>query len=151
MATICAPLYRPLRKGSVFRWGSPQQAAFKKAKEVLSSASVLVHYDQEKALCVSCDASPYRVGAVLAHHTEDGSEQPIAFASRRLASAIENYSQLNKEALAVVFAVKKFHQYLYGRNFSIFTDHKPLVSLLSEWRLIPMMVSSRILWWSLTL
>ena len=120
MATICDPLYRLLRKGLVFRWGSPQQAASKKAKEVLSSASVLVHYDPEKELCVSCHASPYGVGAVLAQRTEDPSEQPIVFASRRLMSAEENYSQLDKEALAVVFAVKKFHQYLYGRNFSIF-------------------------------
>lgn len=65
---------------------------------------------------------------------EDGSEKPTGFASRTLTAAEKGYSQLDKEGLAIVFAVKHFHQYLYGRVFKIYTDHKPLMSLFSEMR-----------------
>ena len=60
---------------------------------------------------------------------EDGAERPISYASRSLTDAEKRYSQLDKEALAVIFGVNKFHQYLYGRPFTIYTDHKPLAKI----------------------
>jgi len=74
----------------------------------------------------------------------DGSDKPIAFASRSLAATERKYSQLNKEALAIIFGVKKFHHYLYGRQFTICSDHKPLKHLFDYSRPIPAMASARI-------
>ena len=82
---------------------------------------------------------------------EDGSEHPISFASRTLTKAERNYSNLEREALAVIYIVKKFHQYLYGRQFSLETDHKPLESLFNEKKATPAMAAARIQRWALTL
>ena len=87
MSTTLAPLYSLLQKQTRWSWGCDQQSAFIKAKDLLASSRLLVHYDPEKKLLWSCDASPYGVGAVLSHQLEDGSEQPIAFASRSLPPA----------------------------------------------------------------
>ena len=97
-----APLYKLLQKAVKWAWGPAQQEAFKEAKEALISAKVLVHYDPTKALMLSCDASPYGVGAVLSHKFEDGTEHPVAFASRSLSPAEKRYAQLDKEGLAIV-------------------------------------------------
>ena len=75
---------------------------------------------------------------------EDGSERPVAYASRTLSSAEKNYSQLGKEGLAIVFGVTKFHTYLYGRQYIIESDHQPLSYLLKESKQIPSLASSRI-------
>ena len=120
-------------------------------KKQLVKSPLLQHYDPAKPLSLSTDASPYEVGAVLLHVDEDGSEKPVAYASRTLTDAEKRYSQLDKEALAIVFGVKKFHHYLYGRKFSIVSDHKPLQYLLNESRAVPFMASARLQRWALLL
>ena len=79
---------------------------------------------------------------------EDGQERPVAYASRTLTSAEKNYSQLEKEGLAIIFGVKKFHNYLFGRKFSIESDHQPLPYLFNE---TSQTASSRIQRWAFTL
>ena len=131
-SSALAPLNQLLQKSRKWSWGSAQSKAFQAAKEALTSATVLTHYNPDLDLILDCDASPYGVGAVLSHRLEDGSTRPIAFASRSLNLAERKYSHLDKEGLAIVYGVKKFHQYLFGRKFVINSDHKPLRHIFDE-------------------
>ena len=150
LASSLSPLYKLLQHHHKWTWGPEQVTAFESAKQQLASPPLLVHYDPEKPLVLSCDASPYGIGAVLSHILEGG-EQPIAFASRTLAPAERNYSQVDKEALSIIFGVKRFHEYLVGHTFTIVSDHKPLQYLFNERKAIPQMASARVQRWALTL
>ena len=150
-STVLAPLYKLLKKAEPWKWGKDQEAAFQEIKNALKSSKLLVHFDASKPLVLSCDASSYGVGAVLSHRMSDGTERPIAFSSRTLTPAERKYSQLDKEALAIVFGVKRFHQYLYGRQFVIISDHKPLMHIFNTSKAIPNMASARIQRWAITL
>ena len=77
-------------------------------------------------------------------------EQPIAYASRSLSAAERQYSQLDKEVLAIVFGVTRFHQFVYGRNFTLYSDHKPLIHIFSEAKSVPIMESVQLQRWVLT-
>ena len=132
-------------------WSTDCQKAFEQAKNQLASAPVLAHYDVTQKLKLAADVSVYGLGDVISHVYEDGSEKPIAYASRILSSAETNYAQIDKEALALVFAVKKFHTYLYGRKFVLVTDHKPLVTLLGPKKGIPPLAAARLQRWAIIL
>ena len=118
---------------------------------MLKSTELLVHFHSTKEVILSCDASPYGLGAVLAHLMADGSERPIAYASRTLQQAERNYSQVEKEGLTKIFGVRKFHQYPYRLHFTVYTDHIPLLGLLGENKSIPTMAAERIKRWALML
>ena len=77
LSSQLAPLYRLLGKNTKWCWGKEQRHAFQTAKSQLTSSCLLVHFDPQKEVILSCDTSPYGVGAVLSHHTDDG-EKPIA-------------------------------------------------------------------------
>ena len=106
--------------------GTGQTNVFLKIKEALTSTDVLSHFDPKLPLGVACDASSVGVGAVLFHKYSDGSERPIAYASKSLTSAEKNCSQIEHKALSIIFSVRKFHQFLYGRQFLLLTNHKLL-------------------------
>ncbi|XP_049519647.1 uncharacterized protein K02A2.6-like [Dermacentor silvarum] len=114
LATVAQPFFRLLRKNAPWCWDECCQEAFTKIKNLLASPPTLAHYDPCKPLQLSCDASHYGLGAVLSHVLDDVSKKPIAFASRTLTDAEKKYSELEKEALAIIFGVKKFHFYVYG-------------------------------------
>ena len=114
-----------VNKDIKWNWEDLQQKAFAQSKDMLTSSALLVHYDPSKSLLLSCDASQYGVGALLSQVC-NGDEKPVAYSSRTLTNAERNYSQLEKEGLALIFGVKKFHNYLFGRTFTICTDHKLL-------------------------
>ena len=137
LATLLQPLNVLLREGSEWVWTEACSAAFGEAKQLLAAAPVLAHYDPSLPMKLAGDASAYGVGAVISHTYPDGSERPIAYASRTLSSAEHNYAQVEKEALSLIFGVHKFHQYLYGRQFVLVTDHKPLTSILGPKKGVP--------------
>nr|XP_024658736.1 uncharacterized protein K02A2.6-like [Maylandia zebra] len=151
LATVLKPLNELLSKEKKWQWTSACESAFQKAKERLASPKILTHYNPELPLRLACDASPYGVGAVLSHVMPDGQERPIAYASRTLSEAERNYAQIEREALAIVFGVRKFHQYLHGNKFTLLTDHRPLTSILSPVKGTPSMAAARMQRWALIL
>lgn len=131
LATLSEPLRRLTKKDVVFQWGSEQAAAFQKLKNELARAEVLRYYDKDAETRVITDASPVGLGAVLAQK-QQGEFMVIMYASRSLTDAERRYSQTEREALAIVWACERFHTYLYGINFHLVTDHKPLECLYSK-------------------
>jgi len=105
-------------------WSDSQEKSFIEIKKRISENARLAIYDPEKELTIENDASEFGLGAVL---LQDG--KPIAYASRTLSDCERNYAQIEKEMLAIVFGLKKFHHYAYGRRVKIVTDHKPLTSI----------------------
>lgn len=144
MSTVASPLYTLLRNNVKFVWGDDQQKGFEEIKKILLSNKVLIHYNTDFELILACDASPVGVGAVLSHRLPDGKDKPIAFTSRTLTKSEQGYSQIDKEALALVYGVKYFHQFLFGRKFILRTDHKPLISIFGEGKGIPTMAAHRL-------
>ena len=114
-------------------------------------ARVLVHHDVNLPIKLQCDTSPYAVRAVLSHVMDSGEDRPIAFASRTLTSSERNYAQIQREALALLFGVKQFHQYIFGRKFTLVTDHKPLLTILGPKTAVPSLAATRLQRWALTL
>ena len=114
------------------------------------NSDALVCYDPSLPLVVISDSSPYGDGSVLCHKIDE-LERPNCFASRTLSKAERNYSQLEKGALALVFAVKKFHDFLWGRKFTLAIDHKPLLGLFSPDRAMSTTATGRIQRWVLVL
>lgn len=150
-ATLLEPLYRLLESKTPWKWSECEQTAFEKAKLLLASDLTLVGYDINRELLLICDSSEYGVGAIIAHVMDDGSERPIMMASRTLQTHERRYGQIDKEALAIMFGLLKFHEFLSGRQFCIVTDHKPLVGLFNPAKPIPDQISPRMLRWSLKL
>ena len=150
-AQTLQPLYELLRKDRKWEWGREQQKAFEECKQLLISNSVLVHFDQALPLVLTCDASSRGIGAVISHRFPNGTEKPIGYASRTLQPAEVKYSQIEREALGIIFGVTVFRDFLYGTLFELVTDHKPLITLFGENKGMPEMTSSRLKRWALKL
>lgn len=148
LSTLIVPMTGLLQKDAKWEWSASCQTAFDGAKKQLLSNRVLVHYNPELPLILTCDASPVGIGAVISHQLPDGSEKPVAFASRMLTKADKNYPQIQKEALGLVFGVMKFHEYLFGRKFTLITDHKPLLKILGPKTGVPPLATARTQRWS---
>ena len=118
---------------------------------MLSEAPILAHFDPKLPLCLAGDASAYGIGAVISHKYPNGEERPIVYASRTLSSSERNYAQLEREALSLVYGVIKFHQFLYGRPFMLYKDHKPLTVIFNPRKGIPPLSAARLQRWSVIL
>ena len=152
LSTMLHPLYKLLHDDTPWKWTKTFQQAFNKAKPSVSQAPVLVHYNVSKPIKLCYDASPYGVGACICMmHVINGKEQPVTYASRTLTPAEKNYAQLEREAVVIVFGVKKFNQYLYGRQFILVTDHQPLCKLFGHEEGVWPLAAARMQRWSLIL
>lgn len=130
LATVAEPLSKLNRKGVHFCWGKEQIDAFETLKKQLTSDTVLGYYNVKDPTRIIADASPVGLGAVLIQFKDQG-PRIIAYASRSLTKVERKYSQPEKEALALVWAVERFHFYVFGREFELVTDHKSLEGIFS--------------------
>ncbi|GFV71180.1 transposon Tf2-8 polyprotein [Trichonephila clavipes] len=151
LSTRVALFNNLLQKGTKFLWTAECEKAFKALKQEIASDRILCHYDPKLPLVLQTDASPVGIGAVLSHIMLDGTEKPAMFASRSLTKTERNYSQIDKEALSIVWGVKRFYQYLFGRHFDLVTDHKPLVSIFAPNRSLPCLSATRMVHYALFL
>ena len=151
LATLTHPLNQLLKKNCKWQWSKACAETFEGIKKLLLTPAVLVHYNSTLPIQLATDASAYGVGAVISHIFPDGSEHPVAFSSRTLSRAERNYSQIEKEALSIVYGIKKFHQYLYGREFVLITDHQPLTSIFGPRKSIPTLAAARLQRWAIIL
>lgn len=106
------PLHQLLDQQTPWAWGKKEAGVFRAVKQLLTSNAVLAQYSESLPLLLACDTSPYGVGAVLSHQLSNGTEIPIAFFSRILAPTKRNCGQIEKETLAIVAGVKRFHNHL---------------------------------------
>lgn len=130
LATLTYPLRQLTKQGHYFVWGCAQQAAFARLKNHMICPTTLGYYDVDDRTQLVADASPVGLGAVLMQINGQG-PRIIAYASKSLSDVEKRYAQIEKEALALVWAVERFHFYLYGRSFELITDHKPLEAIFS--------------------
>ena len=149
--SFLAPMDNLLKKDIKFNWSKECHTAFLKAKSILNSNLALTHFNPIQDIFVAGDASNYGIGGVLMHRYPDGTEKAVVHVSRSLNKAEQNYSQIEKEALALVFCVKKFHRYIHGRSFTLYTDHQPLLAIFGAKKGIPVYTANRLQRWLLQL
>lgn len=128
-ASIAEPMNRLTKKDVPFEWKEEQQKSFDTIKAKLTAEPVLCHFDNTLPIELRTDASDYGLGAVLLHERANGQRNVIAYASRLLKAAELNYPVMEKECLAIVWAVDKFRMYLFGVQFTVVTDHQALLCL----------------------
>lgn len=142
-AKITKPLTAQLRKGETIEHTPLFTKTFETCKSLLTQSNILQYPDFEKPFVLTTDASNFALGAVLSQGPI-GADRPVAYASRTLTKTEENYSAIEKELLAIVWATRYFRPYLFGRKFTLYTDHQPLTyalnlktpnSKLVKWRL----------------
>ena len=126
-SSITAPLRNLLKSDVAWHWEYEQKEAMRKVKEILSSDTTLKLFEVDKPITIQADASSTGLEACLMQN-----DQPVAYASRSLTDCETKYAQLEKELLAIVFAVEKFHQYIYGSEVTVQSDHKPLENIFKK-------------------
>ncbi|XP_053698782.1 uncharacterized protein K02A2.6-like [Sabethes cyaneus] len=131
LSTVTAPLRAMTTKGTKFRWSKEAKRAFTEVKRALTDPQHLAFYNPQYKTTLVTDASENGLGAVLLQ-TFKSVTRPVCYASKSLSKTEKKYSTLDKEALAIVWATEHFDMYLRGLEFTILTDHKPLVHIFGD-------------------
>ena len=131
ISELSQPLRELLGNKQSWLWGPAQDDAFRTVKAELAKPTTLALYDQNAPTKIAADASAYGLGAVILQKHEDN-WKPIAYASKSMTETERRYSQIEKEALALVWACEKFSDYVLGKKIQLETDHKPLVPLFGK-------------------
>ncbi|KAK6763651.1 hypothetical protein RB195_024101 [Necator americanus] len=150
LQNLRAPLDALTKKDVVYTWTLECQSSFDKIKAILSSDLLLTHFDPSLPIIVA-HASNYGMGATLSHRFANGCEKVIYHVSRCLTQPQKNYSQIEKEALALIFAVQKFLRFIHGRHFTLRTDHKPPSAIFGSKKGVPVYSANRLQRWGTTL
>jgi transposase InsO family protein len=127
LSEVDKPLRDLLKNDVMFTWSKECKASFQKLKELCSTSCQLTLFDPMKTCVIQCDASSFALGAVLMQD-----DKVITYSSQALTETQQRYSQIEKELLAVVFATKKFHHYIYGAKAIVQSDHKPLIPIMKK-------------------
>ncbi|KAI5707774.1 hypothetical protein M8J77_009608 [Diaphorina citri] len=127
LSSHAEPLREIARPNNEFIWTGKHDEAFNKLRKMIAETSLLKYFDVNSQIYIQTDASSFALGCAL---IQNGF--PIAYASKTLSSTQRNYAQIEKEMLAIVFACKKFDQYICGNNVIVETDHSPLVSVFQK-------------------
>ena len=146
-ATITYPLRLLTRKDAKWEWTAQHQEALATLKHLITQQPVMAYFNPTKTTEIHVDASPVGLGAILTQkHAPDAAPQIVAYASRALTTTEQKYSQLEREALAILWACQHYHLYIYGSTLTVITDHKPL-----EKAFMSQVPSARIERWALQL
>ena len=130
---ITKPLRELTKKDTPFQWKEEHDRALQKVKELLTSDTVMAYFDKDKQTELTTDASPWGLSAILSQHTPGQDDRRIVvYVSRSLTPVEQRYSQTEREALAIVWAVERLHTYLYGEHFTLYTDCKPVELILNN-------------------
>lgn len=127
IADTVAPLRELGKKGVAWVWGERQEKSFRQAVKLVASSEALAFYNPREQVEIECDASQTALGAVLLQ-----GDRPVYFASRTLTSTEKKYAQIEKELLAVAYALERFHYFVYPKPVIVFTDHRPLVNIMGK-------------------
>jgi hypothetical protein len=131
-AQITTLMEKLLKKDCQFGWTDECQQSFNTLKQKMVTAPILVFLDWSKEFHVHVNASSIALGEVMVQHGEGDIDHPLAFASRKLSTAEVNYTTTEREGLAMVYALQKFHHYLLGGHFIKFKDHSALKYLVNK-------------------
>ena len=142
-STKLKPLYDLLNK-TIGTWDESCDKAFKWVKNELIAPTFLAHYDPREQILLACDASDYGLSAILSHRYKDGTERPIAYASKRIPTSETKRAIIDKEAMAIVFGFKRFYQFVFGKEVILRTDNKPLELILGPRKGIPQTADNRL-------
>lgn len=148
LSTLRAPLDALTRADAEFVWTKECQASFDQFKDILCSDLLLTHFNPSLPVHIAADASQHGIGGVI-YHLDNGSLKAFYHVSKKLSQTEQRYSQIEKEALSVVFSLQKFHKYVWGIKFTLHTDHRPLLSIFGSNKGVPQHTANRLQRWAL--